>query len=160
MRKLRTMDILKLAGCIALCLVAGFIGSTFTVTDPDSWYADLNKPSFNPPSWLFAPVWTTLYILMGIAFYLILKERNSRIAITLFLSQLILNTLWTIIFFWMQNPLLAFIEIIILWLMMVFTIREFYVKSRTAAYLMLPYLLWVTFASVLTLSIHLLNLAA
>jgi len=129
----------------------------FTVTGPGSWYANLIKPSFNPPGWLFGPVWTLLYIMMGIAFYLVLKKKNNRTAIALFIAQLILNTLWTIIFFGMRNPLFAFIEIILLWITILFTIREFYDKSKTAAYLMVPYILWVSFASILTLTIHLLN---
>ncbi|MGV8171113.1 MAG: TspO/MBR family protein [Candidatus Woesearchaeota archaeon] len=157
MRKSRAFEALKLLGCILLSMAAGLIGMIFTKTGPDSWYAQLIKPSFNPPGWIFGPVWTTLYILMGIAFYLVLKYKDNRKAKILFISQLILNTLWTIIFFGMHNPLLAFIEIIILWVLILLTIIEFYKKSKIAAYLLIPYILWVSFASILTLAIHLLN---
>jgi tryptophan-rich sensory protein len=157
MHKSKIIEALKFLGCILLSLSAGFIGMIFTVTGPESWYSQLIKPSFNPPNWLFGPVWTTLYILMGIALYLVLKKKNTKRAKILFISQLILNTLWTIIFFGMHNPLLAFIEIIILWTAILLTIQEFRKKSLAAAYLLIPYLLWVSFASILTLAIYLLN---
>ncbi|MGV8141754.1 MAG: TspO/MBR family protein [Candidatus Woesearchaeota archaeon] len=152
-----TSEALKILLFVIICLSAGFIGTIFTATGPDSWYSQIVKPSFNPPNWIFGPVWTTLYILMGISLYLAIKNKVGKNAIIIFAAQLILNTLWTIIFFGMQNPLLAFVEIILLWITILMTIILFYKKSKVAAYLMIPYILWVTFASVLTLSIHLLN---
>jgi translocator protein len=157
MKPSKVYEALKLLGCIILSMAAGFIGTIFTATGPGSWYANIIKPSFNPPNWIFGPVWTTLYVMMGIALYLILKTKNNKKAITLFGIQLVLNTLWTIIFFGLQNPLIAFIEIIILWVFILLTILEFYKKSKIAAYLMIPYILWVTFASILTLAITILN---
>ncbi len=150
-------EIVKALLLIMICALAGFIGSKFTQTGPDSWHAQLIKPVFNPPNWLFGPVWTTLYILMGIALYLAIRNKVEKKGIILFASQLVLNTLWSIIFFGMHNILLACIEIIILWIFILLTIIEFYKKSKTAAYLMIPYILWVSFASILTLSIYILN---
>ena len=129
----------------------------FTSTGPDSWYSQLSKPLFNPPNWVFAPMWTLLYILMGIALYLAIKNNAGKKAMILFGLQLILNTLWTILFFGMQNPLLAFIEIILLWILILLTIIEFYKKSKVAAYLLIPYILWVGFATILNFAIFYLN---
>jgi translocator protein len=155
--KYKFIEVLKLIGYVALSLLAGIIGALFTKTGPGSWYTQIIKPSFNPPNWIFGPVWTLLYILMGIALYLAIKNKIGKKGIILFASQLILNTLWTIIFFGMHNPLLAFIEIILLWITILMTILEFYKKSPAAAYLMIPYILWVSFASILNLTIHILN---
>jgi len=151
------LEMLKIAGAIVLCLLAGIIGSLFTVTGPASWYSQLIKPSFNPPNWIFAPVWTILYILMGIALYLAVKNKIGKKAIIIFASQLVLNALWTIIFFGMHNPFLAFMEIILLWIAILWTIIEFRKKSRAASYLLIPYILWVSFASILNLAIYFLN---
>jgi len=149
----------KLTLSIILCLSAGFLGSFFTITSVGSWYSEINKPFFNPPNWIFGPVWTTLYILMGISLYLIWTNKNKKkeTAIKLFFTQLILNSLWSILFFGLQSPLLAFIEIIILWVAILLTIMKFHKISKTSAYLLVPYLLWVSFASILNLSIYLLN---
>lgn len=146
---------------ILICQLAGIIGSVFTSSSVSTWYSTLNKPLFNPPNWVFAPVWTTLFVLMGIALYLIwkkgIKTKNFKTAITLFAVQLILNILWSFMFFGLRLPFLAFIEIIILWLAILFTILSFYRISRTAAYLMIPYILWVGFAAVLNYFIFILN---
>lgn len=146
---------------IGVCLAAGVIGSLFTTEAIPTWYAGLTKPDFNPPNWLFAPVWTTLYILMGIALYIVWTthggKRLKRAALWFFFFQLILNTLWSILFFGLKNPVLAFIEIIMLWLSIGMTIILFQKFSRVASQLLLPYLLWVTFATVLNGSIMLLN---
>ena len=151
---------------IALILpqLAGFIGSLFTVQAIPNWYATLNRPSFAPPNWLFAPVWTLLFLLMGLAFYLVwqssVKDSQEKIkkqAIKLFLIQLVFNTLWSIIFFGQQLLFLAFVEIIILWVLILLTILRFYKIKTLAAYLMIPYLLWVSFASILNLAFALLN---
>jgi tryptophan-rich sensory protein len=147
----------KLIGIIILCLLAGIIGSLFTQTGPDSWYAQLEKPTFNPPNWIFGPVWTTLYILIGISFYLALKNNIDNNAKKVFAIQLILNTLWTVVFFGLQRILLAVIVIILLWTAILVTIIKFYKKSHAAAYLLIPYILWVSFATLLTIAIHILN---
>lgn len=152
---------LLLAICIIACLVIGFLGSFFTVTGPDSWYESINKPSFNPPNWIFGPVWTFLYILMGISLYLVLRQGLSnpvvRTALLIFGAQLFLNLLWSALFFGLQSPLFAFIEIIILWAFILLAIINFYPLSRPAAYLLVPYILWVSFAAVLNFSIMRLN---
>lgn len=153
------MKILKLVGCILLSFVAGGIGSIFTAPAITNWYATLAKPSFNPPSWLFGPAWTTLYILMGIALFLVWesKKEHKKIAYTAFFVQLVLNALWSIIFFGWHNLGLAFAEIILLWLTIVWTIVSFGKISKPAAYLLIPYILWVSFASALTFAIWRLN---
>lgn len=142
-------------------LLAGFIGSIFTFEAIPTWYAELTKPSFNPPNWLFGPVWTTLYIMMGISLYLVWTrdggKRLKRAALWFFFFQVFLNTLWSILFFGLKSPILAFIEIIMLWLSIGMTIILFQKFSRLAAQLLLPYLLWVSFATILNGSIMLLN---
>lgn len=148
----------KLPAALLLPLLAGFIGSAFTTSAIPVWYAGLNKPFFSPPNWLFAPVWTLLYLMMGVAFYLVWSHKQPHPqAVGLFYLQLALNTLWSIIFFGLQLPCLAFIEIVLLWFAIFATIRAFYPVSRLAAYLLIPYLAWVSFASLLNLSISLLN---
>lgn len=150
-----------LAASIIICLMAGFIGSVFTIDSIQTWYPGIEKPFFNPPNWVFGPVWTTLFVLMGISLYLVwsrgIKTNDAKIALTLFSAQLALNVLWSIIFFSMKSPLYAFIEIIILWTAILFTIINFYKISKTAGYLLVPYIMWVSFAAVLNLSIVLLN---
>lgn len=144
---------------IGLCLGAGVLGSVFTTSAIPAWYATLNKPVFSPPNWIFGPVWTTLYILMGISLYLVWtsKGKLKHNAINLFFIQLGLNVLWSILFFGLKNPALALAEIIALWVTIFLTIKYFYPVSRLAAYLLIPYLLWVSFASILNLAIVLLN---
>lgn len=130
----------------------------FTSSSVSTWYATLAKPSFNPPSWLFGPVWTVLYILMGIALYLAWtkrKEANGEIAV--FTAQLALNMLWSALFFGLRNPSWALIEIIILWVMILVTMMKFYAIEKKAGYLLVPYLLWVSFATVLNVAIVILN---
>lgn len=148
----------RLIGSIILCLAAGVLGSLFTLQSVPTWYSALNKPSFSPPNFVFAPVWTALYVLMGISLYLVwnLKKKKTR-AIQLFLFQLELNVLWSIIFFGFHSPLFAFGEIIILWISIFLTVRSFAKISKPAAYLLFPYLVWVSFASVLNLAIVILN---
>jgi len=150
----------KLIISLALPFIAGGIGSYFTISSIDSWYHTLEKPSFSPPDFLFGPVWTALYILMGISFYLIWTSKGSKNkerAIKLFLIQLFLNTSWSIVFFGFQNPLLGLVNIIALWVMIFLTIRAFFLISRSASYLLLPYILWVSFASILNFAIVVLN---
>lgn len=146
---------------ILLCLSAGLIGSSITAENIPTWYATLNKPIFTPPNWLFAPVWTSLYILMGIAAYLIWRKgfenREVKIALGIFFIQLVLNAIWTPLFFGLHWLLFAFIEIVILWLFILWTIIRFYKISSVAALLLIPYFLWVSFASILNFSFWLLN---
>ena len=143
------------------CLAAGAIGSVFTRSAIPTWYATLEKPTFAPPNWLFAPVWTLLYITMGIAAFLVwrqgLENRQVRIALIVFLIQLVLNALWSVVFFGLESPLYGLIVISVLWVAILVTAIIFFKISRVASVLMWPYLLWVTFAAVLNSSIWLLN---
>ncbi len=143
------------------CLTAGAIGSIFTRSAVTTWYATLGKPAFSPPNWLFAPVWTLLYILMGIAAFLVwrkgLGNRQVRSALIVFLIQLILNTLWSMVFFGLESPLFGLVVISVLWVVILVTVIQFFKISRAASILLWPYLLWVTFAAVLNSSIWLLN---
>ena len=153
--------ITKLAISIVGCLLTGFLGSLVTTPSIPTWYQTLNKPFFSPPNWIFAPVWTTLYVLMGIALYLIwtkaAKTKQSKKAIYFFLIQLGLNFIWSFIFFGFQNPRLAFVEIIFLWIAILLTILSFAKVSKSAAYLLVPYIVWVSFALVLNLFVAILN---
>lgn len=147
----------KLLGCIAAIQLIGNIGSLATFSQITTWYAALNKPSFNPPNGIFGPVWTILFALMGIALYLILSEKNNKKALTLFTIQLVLNVLWSFVFFGWHQPGWALFEIVILWIAILATIIEFHRISKPAAWLMVPYLAWVTFAAFLTFSVWQLN---
>jgi len=159
---MKRIKILKLVISILVCQVAGLIGSLFTLSSISTWYAQLEKPTFNPPNWVFAPVWTLLFLLMGISLYLIVSKgvenKKVKTALSIFVIQLTLNILWSFLFFGLQSLLYAFIEIIILGLAILLTIISFYKISKTAAYLLLPYVLWVSFAAVLNFSILILNL--
>jgi translocator protein len=154
------MDWLKLIISILMCQFAGLFGTIFTRKNIPTWFANLKKPIFNPPDWVFGPVWITLYFMMGISFYLIWKNENSsvtKIPIIIFIVHLFLNSIWTIIFFGFKSPGFAFIEIIILWILILICIIQFYPISTTASVLLIPYLLWVSFASVLNFTIWKLN---
>lgn len=146
---------------IVVAQSAGLIGALFTTPAIDNWYKYLEKPSLAPPNWIFGPVWTLLYTLMGISAYLVWNSKKDRLkkqtALLLFASQLILNTIWSIIFFGFKQPGIAFLEIIILWIAIMATIIKFRDLNKAAAYLLVPYVLWVTFAAYLNLSIYLLN---
>ncbi len=140
---------------ILVSFSAGAIGGIFTTPSITTWYATLVKPSFNPPNWLFGPAWTVLYILMGIALYLIWAsdKENKKIAYIVFFTQLVLNALWSIIFFGAHEMQWAFFEIIVLWLAILATIIAFYRIVKPAAYILIPYILWVTFAAILNYSV-------
>lgn len=142
-------------------MLVGAISGYFTSSGVNGWYAVANKPWFNPPNWIFAPVWTSLYILMGIALFLVWKSdaatSTKQAAIALFAVQLTLNFFWSIIFFKLQQPGWAFAEIIMMWVMILLTIFSFGKISSTAAWLLVPYISWVSFASVLNYSIWRLN---
>jgi len=152
--------ILKLIIACILCLSVGWIGSFFT-DSASGWYQNLNKPFFNPPGWVFAPVWTALYIIMGVSVFLIwqkgLSERKVKIALIFFIVQLLLNAIWTPLFFGLESPFAAFVDIVFLWLAILITIVLFFKLSRAAAFLLIPYILWVTFAAVLNFSIWIMN---
>lgn len=155
------MDILLLVVCILACEGAGILGSFSTVKSIPSWYRGLKKPSFNPPEWLFGPAWTTLYLLMGVSLFLVLQEgigetlvQNS---LVIFVVQLALNILWSIIFFGRKSLGGAFAEILLLWAAILATIMCFWSVSALAALLLVPYLLWTSFATLLNYSIMKLN---
>ncbi len=162
MRRSKTNNILIFISSIVICQMAGIIGSIFTTPAIPTWYANINKPTFRPPNWVFAPVWTTLFLLMGIALFLIWKKgpekKENRIAFSVFIIQLILNTLWSVLFFGLKSPFAAFIEIIFLWAAILASIILFFRISRLAGALLIPYILWVSFASVLNFSIWRLNI--
>jgi tryptophan-rich sensory protein len=154
---MRKKDLIKLLISISAVVAAGAIGSVITSSSVTTWYVSLPKPSFNPPSWVFGPVWTVLFLLMAIAAYLIWKKGwkrpEVRVALSLYSAQLVLNVLWTVLFFGYHNLAAAYVEIIILWFVIFLTMEFFRDISKTAAWLLLPYLLWVAFAAVLTFSI-------
>jgi benzodiazapine receptor len=151
----------KLVAAIVICNAAGFLGSVFTTPGIPTWYASISKPGFTPPNWVFAPAWTTLFVLMGMALYIVWDRTGfrdkGRIALYVFTGQLVLNILWSVLFFGMQSPMLAFLEIIALWIAILFTIMKFWEIDRKAGYLLMPYIAWVSFAALLNLSVWLLN---
>lgn len=161
MRQVKQLGIVRFLSAIFVCQLAGILGSIFTFSAITDWYAYLNKPFFSPPNWVFGPVWTILYFLMGVSVFLIwnkgLKDPRHLKAVKLFGFQLVLNFFWTIIFFGLRSPLLAFVEIMLLWYLIFLTIKSFYPISKTASYLLVPYLAWVSFASLLNLAIVILN---
>lgn len=142
---------LKLVAFITLCLGLGSLGGIITAQAIPTWYAGLQRPAFSPPNWVFAPVWTTLYILMAIAAWRISNTQHDcrKKLLGLFFLQLALNVIWTPLFFGLHQPFWAFIDILALWLVLVATVRGFWVVDKTAGLLLLPYLLWVSFASYL-----------
>jgi tryptophan-rich sensory protein len=152
---------LRLVIFVLICESAGIIGSIFTTPSIPGWYAGLAKPPFNPPNWIFGPVWITLYALMGIAAFLIFEKgigkKEVRKALAVFAAQLVLNSLWSIVFFGAHQILGAAVLILLLWAMILATIRLFRRISGTAAGLLIPYLLWVSFATVLNISLYGLN---
>ena len=146
---------------ILISQLAGIIGSLATTPAIPEWYVHLNKPFFNPPNWIFGPVWITLYTLMGISLYLIWikngKKKKHNTIIAFFLTHLVFNSLWSIIFFGLKNLGLAFLLILILWAMIFTLINKFKEINKTAAYLLFPYLAWVSFATLLNFAIWQLN---
>lgn len=170
---------------IIICELAGAVGSIFTIPSINGWYITLNKTTLNPPNWVFGPVWTMLFLLMGISLYLVWSKKfiveynlkTSKIkawnpwfqkfwsgswqkinVILIFATQLFLNILWSIIFFGLHQPGVAFFELLMLWVAILYTIMNFYRISKPASYLLIPYILWVTFAGFLNYSIWMLNL--
>jgi benzodiazapine receptor len=152
--------ILKLIVSLILPLGIGAFSSLFTLDAIPGWYETLNKPSFNPPNWIFSPVWTTLYLLMGFSLFLIWKQganKDRNRAILVFMIQLILNFGWSLLFFYYHQIGLALIEIVLLWISIISMILLFYRIKPLAGYINLPYLLWVTFATILNAAYYFLN---
>jgi benzodiazapine receptor len=157
----RARDVVRLVVSIVVCQLAGGIGAIFTSPAIPTWYASLEKPAFQPPNWLFFPVWTTLYTLMGIAAFLVWRKgldlSRVRVALGIFAVQLALNTAWSIVFFGAQELFGALIVIAILWIVILINIVTFWRISKAAGALLIPYILWVSFASLLNYSVWVLN---
>ena len=152
----------KILVVVVTCLAIGYFSGMVTRSAIATWYPTLVKPSFNPPNWVFAPVWSTLYVMMGVAAGLVWNRMEHekelvKNALIYFAVQLALNALWSYLFFGLKNPTLAVLEIVILWLMIFETYTKFVKINKIAAYLLIPYLLWVSFAIVLNASIWWLN---
>jgi len=157
---MKPVQIVKLVAAIALPLAVGGIAGMFTANAIPEWYATLNQPSFNPPNWIFGPVWTLLYILMGISFYLIWNLEPGKLrrqAITVFLVQLLFNFGWSFCFFYFKRIDIALADIVLLWSTIVLMLIQFNRLKPVAAYINIPYLLWVTFATVLNAAYFILN---
>lgn len=152
---------IKLVISILICQCAGIIGAFFTRRSIPEWYAFLNKPAFNPPNWVFAPAWATLYTLMGISAFLVwrkgLRTPGVRNALTIFLLQLALNSLWSIVFFGNRSIVGGLVVIVILWLAILWAMIRFSALSKPAAVLLIPYIVWVSFALILNVAFVLLN---
>lgn len=155
---LRKNQWLVLAGLILLCLVTGMIGGIASAGAIDTWYRTLAKPSWNPPDWVFGPVWTTLYVMMAVAAWLVWRTRD-RVwpAMALFFVQLALNLLWSLLFFGARSPGLALIEVVFLWGGVLLTMLAFFGRQTVAGWLFVPYLAWVSFAGVLNFAIWSMN---
>ncbi len=152
----------KILITVVTCLAIGYFSGMATQSSIKTWYPTIVKPSFNPPNWVFAPVWSMLYMMMGVAAGLIwnrmdFEKEKTKKALLFFTIQLLLNALWSVLFFGLCNPMLAMIEIALLWLIIYETLLQFSKIDKIAGYLLIPYLLWVSFASVLNVSIWWLN---
>jgi len=151
----------KIIASILICFLPALIGSVFTYPAIPNWYASLNKPFFSPPNWLFGPAWTILYLLMGISFYIIwkrgIKSKEEKNAVYIFFVQLILNALWSFLFFGLRSPFLGFVCIIFLWFSIALTIWKFWRLEKISGILLLPYIGWVSFASILNFFVWILN---
>jgi benzodiazapine receptor len=154
-------DILKLIVSIFVCQIAGMIGAVATSASIQTWYVTLNKPFFTPPNWLFAPVWLTLYTLMGISLFLVWRQGvhdpRMKMALAIFGVQLLLNAFWSIAFFGLRSPLAGLSVILMLWIAIAATIVKFLPLSKPAGLLLVPYILWVSIAAALNLAIVLVN---
>jgi len=154
------MNYIKLVISIAIPLFIGFIGSFFTSSSVDTWYKTLKKPDFNPPNWVFSPVWTLLFILIGLSFYIIWKNNfggKKVLLLNIFFTQLFANLIWSLFFFGLRGPFWALIDIIVLWLAILVNIIVFYRVSKPAGILLVPYILWVSFAALLNFYLYILN---
>ncbi len=149
---------LVLAGLILLCLVTGMIGGMVSAGAIEGWYRTLAKPSWNPPDWVFGPVWTTLYVMMAVAAWLVWRTRDRVApAMALFFVQLGLNLLWSLLFFGARSPGLALVEVVFLWTSVLLTMLAFFGRQSTAGWLFVPYLAWVSFAAILNAAIWMMN---
>jgi benzodiazapine receptor len=156
----RVSEILKLVVSVILCQMAGFLGFLFTAPAIPTWYATLKKPFFTPPNWIFSPVWVSLFILMGLSLFFVWRGTNHprlKTAFIFFFVQLILNVLWSIFFFGFKSPFLGLVDIVLLWIAILLTIQYFSKVSKFAGALLLPYLFWVSFATLLNFSLWILN---
>lgn len=158
---MKSKEIGKLLTSIIIAEAAGLLGSLATFTSINTWYKGLTKPPFNPPNWIFGPVWTTLYILMGVALYLVwakgLKHKKVGFAFWLFIVHLGFNAGWSIVFFGLHSLFGGFVMLIVLWMFIIALIWKFYEINKWAAYLLIPYILWVSFAGILNTAVWLLN---
>ena len=149
-------EILKVLFLVFLTELVGIVGSVFTIPAIPGWYSTLNKPFFSPPNWLFGPVWTLLYLMMAVSFYLVLrlgwKKAKVREALKYFLIQMTLNFAWSPAFFGLRSSILGLLIIICMWVFVLLTIRKFFRLSRLASYLLIPYFCWISFATVLNAS--------
>ena len=158
---MRRTDFLKLTASLGACYLAALLGSIFTTPNVPTWYASLARPFFAPPDWVFGPVWTALYTLMGISAYLVWREGLTdpkvKAALAVFVLQLAANVSWSAAFFGLRSPLAGLAVIAFLWTLIALTIQKFRAISRTAGALLLPYIVWVSFAAVLNFAIWRLN---
>jgi translocator protein len=154
-------NLFKLLVSVMLCQFAGAIGAIFTASSVENWFPLLEKPFFSPPPWVFSPVWILLYTLMGISLYIVwekgLQKQEVKMGMLIFGIQLALNVLWSFLFFGLKSPYYAFVEIVLLWFAIFLTILKFRKISETASYLLLPYILWVSFAMLLNYYLWILN---
>ncbi len=161
MAQSKTKDLVKLVVSLVVCQTAGALGSLFTAPSIATWYTSLKKPFFTPPNWVFAPVWLTLFVLMGIAVFLVWRKGfenpQPKRALMVFSAQLILNVSWSGVFFGLQSPLSGLVVIIILWVAILVTILSFLKVSRPAGLLLVPYIVWVSAATALNASIVIMN---
>jgi tryptophan-rich sensory protein len=158
---LQKINVKKLVLSLLVSEGAGIFGSLFTVNAINTWYVTLNKPFFSPPNWVFGPVWTLLFALMGVSLYIVWNKKIDKKvkahAMSLFFKQLFLNFLWSIFFFTFKNPAAGLVEIVIMWYFIFETIKAFKKIDTTSAYLLYPYLAWVSFATLLNFAIFVLN---
>lgn len=163
---MKKKDYFLLALCLVVTQLAGLIGSVFNFTSLGPWYDALEKSPLNPPNWVFAPVWTILFLLMGVSLFIVIRAGHKAFtghskyfypALTAFVIQWLLNTMWSFIFFYLRAPFPAFVEIIVLAIAIMVTMYYFYKIKKSSAYLLLPYLIWVLFASYLNFSFWILN---
>ena len=161
MNSFNVREIPKLIISILIVFLAGAVGTVYTLKEITTWYVSLLKPGWTPPNWAFGPIWSTLYVLMGISLFLVWREglgrKDVRIAILVFAIQLFLNVLWSIIFFGTHNIFWGLVFVIILWISILINIIVFYRISKPAGLILIPYLLWVSIASYLNYSVFLLN---
>lgn len=161
LRIMNKINIKRLIISLILPQLAGLVGSFFTIPAISSWYLNLEKPSFSPPNWIFGPAWVTLYLLMGISAYLVWQKidenQKAKKSLWFFCIHLIFNASWSLMFFGLKSPGLGLINIIIIWLLIIVLIIKFWKINRWSSYLLIPYLAWVSFASLLNYFIWILN---